>query len=493
MRINFNFLHRFTFLLIFCLLTVEIGSAQKTDVPSSRQITVKVDEYMNAAVKFNHFSGSVLVARDGQPVISKGYGMANYELNIPNTPQTVFRIGSITKPFTAMAIMILQERGKLNVNDPICKFLENCPAAWQPITIRHSLTHTSGMVNYTNLPDAPKGLTRYTSAEFVDLLRGKPLEFTPGENFAYNNSGYYLLGLIIEKTSGKTYEEFLRDNIFAPLGMKNSGYDDPRPLVANRASGYRRAGSTFVNATYLDMGFPYSAGALYSTTEDLFLWDKALYTEKLISRKSLDEKFTPFKDMDFLPGAKYAYGWAISKRSNRQMIEHGGDINGFSTYIRRFPADNVTVIVLSNQERFKVDKIADDLSDIVFGEPYKMPVMAITDLLTATIKQKGIAAGLQQYRELKRTQPNNYDFSERLLDRMGYDLLENKKVKEAIEIFKLNVEMFPQSSNVYDSLGEAYMLNGGKELAIKNYEKSLELDPKNTNAVDMLKKLRGKN
>ena len=182
--------------------------------------------------------------------------MANYELNIPNTPQTVFRIGSITKQFTAMAIMILQERGKLNVNDPICKFLENCPAAWQPITIRHSLTHTSGMVNYTNLPDAPKGLTRYTSAEFVDLLRGKPLEFTPGEKFAYNNSGYYLLGLIIEKTSGKTYEEFLRDNIFAPLGMKNSGYDDPRPLVANRASGYRRAGSTFVNATYLDMGFP---------------------------------------------------------------------------------------------------------------------------------------------------------------------------------------------------------------------------------------------
>ena len=196
MRINFNFLHRFTFLFVMCLLTVQIASAQKTVVPSSRQITVKVDEYMNAAVKFNHFSGSVLVARDGQPVISKGYGMANYELNVPNTPQTVFRIGSITKQFTAMAIMMLQERGKLNVNDPICKHLENCPAVWQPVTIRHLLTNTSGILNYTELSGFDKMSTR---AELVDLFRDKPLEFTPGEKFAYSNSGYYLLGLIIEK------------------------------------------------------------------------------------------------------------------------------------------------------------------------------------------------------------------------------------------------------------------------------------------------------
>ncbi len=478
-----------------CLVLTQPSAAQNTSSsrPSDRQIAAKVDEYLTTAHKLRNFTGSVLVARDGKPIISKGYGMANYELNVPNAPQTVFRVGSITKQFTAMAIIMLQERGKLNVEDPICKFLENCPAVWQPITIRHALTHTSGMINYTNLRDAPKGLSSYSPAELVDLLRSKPLEFTPGEKFAYNNSGYYLLGLIIEKTSGKPYAEFLRDNIFTPLGMKNSGYDDSLALVPNRASGYRRVGQTFVNATYTDMGFPYAAGALYSTTEDLLLWDKALYMEKLVSRKSLDETFTAYKEIDFMPGSKYAYGWAISKRSNRQMIEHGGDINGFSTWFRRFAADKVTVIVLSNQQRYKVDKVADDLSDIAFGESYKLPVMAISDLLAATIEGKGIETAVQQYRDLKRKQPDNYDFSERLLDRLGYDLLESKKMKEAIEILKLNVEGFPQSSNAYDSLGEAYMLNGDKVPAIKNYEKSLELDAKNTNAVDMLKKLRAGN
>ncbi len=430
MRINFNFLHRFTFLFVMCLLTVQFASAQKIVVPSSRQITVKVDEYMNAAVKFNHFSGSVLVARDGQPVISKGYGMANYELNVPNTPQTVFRIGSITKQFTAMAIMMLQERGKLNVNDPICKHLENCPAAWQPVTIRHLLTNTSGILNYTELSGFDKMSTR---AELVDLFRDKPLEFTPGEKFAYSNSGYYLLGLIIEKSSGKPYAEFLRDNIFVPLGMKNSGYDDSHTLLPNRANGYEWEGKSFINAGYINMATPYSAGALYSTTEDLLLWDKALYTEKLVSRKSLDEMFAPFRELvrDGWEGYAYAYGWMIGKQSGRQVSRHDGGIRGFSTDIIRFPSERVTVIVLSNNQTVIPYKLANDLSAIVFGAPYKLPVLHISEVLAATIEQKGIAAALQQYRELKRTQPNNYDFSERLLDRLGYYLLENKKVKEA--------------------------------------------------------------
>lgn len=488
---TFTCINRSALSVALYLLGVYFGFAQSPPGPSDLHIAAKADEYMNAAFKFDHFSGSVLVARNGVPVLSKGYGMANYELSVSNTPQTVFRVGSITKQFTAMAIMMLQERGKLNANNPICRFLDNCPAAWQPVTIRHLLTHTSGIINYTNLPDSPKlSVKPTTSAEMVNLLRDKPLEFTPGENFAYSNSGYYLLGLMIEKTSGKPYAEFLRDNIFTPLGMSKSGYDDSRTLLPNRASGYRWIGKTFVNADYLDMGYPYSAGSLYSTTGDMLLWDKALYTEKLISRKSLEEMFTPFKEMDFLPGVMYAYGWGIGKRANRQSVEHGGDINGFSSWVRRFPSDHVTVIVLSNKQRGKVDKITDDLSAIAFGAPYKLPVPPVTDLLAATIEKGGIDLALQQYRELKRVQLDKYDFSESVFDTLGYDLLRGKKVKEAIEIFKLNVEAYPRSSNVYDSLAEAYMVNGDKELAIRNYEKSLELDPKNTNAVDMLKKLR---
>lgn len=492
MRISFIRINRFVTLAALCLFSVQLALAQNRTAPSAQQIAAKVDEYLNAAVKFNHFSGSVLVARDGQPVISKGYGMANYELNVPNTPQTVFRIGSITKQFTAMTIMMLQERGKLNVNDPICIHLENCPAAWQPVTLRHLLTNTSGIPSYTELPDFDKISTR---AELLDLFRDKPLEFTPGEKFAYSNSGYYLLGLIIEKASGKPYAEFLRDNIFVPLGMKNSGYDDSQTLLPNRANGYEWEGKSFINARYINMATPYSAGALYSTTEDLLLWDKALYTEKLVSRKSLDEMFAPFRELvrDGWEGYAYAYGWMIGKQSGRQVSRHDGGIRGFSTDIIRFPSERVTVIVLSNNQDVVPYKLANDLSAIAFGAPYKLPVLPVSEVLAATIAQKGIAPALQQYRELKRTRPDNYDFSEPVLDRLGYDLLRSQKVKEAIEIFKLNVEMFPQAFNVYDSLGEAYMVNGDKELAIKNYEKALELNPQNTNSVNMLKKLRGSN
>ena len=496
MPINFISMNRFVSLAALCLFNVQFGLAQNQTTPPAQQIAAKVDEYLNAAVKFNHFSGSVLVARDGQPIMSKGYGMANYELNVPNTPNTVFRIASITKQFTATATMMLQERGKLDVNDPICKHLENCPAAWKPVTIRHLLTNTSGIQSYTELPDFGKlSVQPTTSAEILDLFRDKPLAFTPGEKFAYSNSGYYLLGLLIEKASGKPYAEFLRDNIFVPLGMKNSGYDDSHTLLPNRANGYEWEGKSFINARYINMATPYSAGALYSTTEDLLLWDKALYTEKLVSRKSFDEMSAPFRELvrDGWGGYAYAYGWMIGKQSGRQVSRHDGGIRGFSTDIIRFPSERVTVIVLSNNQDVVPYKLANDLSAIVFGAPYKLPVLAVSEVLAATIEQKGIAAALQQYRELKRTRPDNYDFSEPVLDRLGYDLLRSQKVKEAIEIFKLNVEMFPQAFNVYDSLGEAYMVNGDKELAIKNYEKALELNPQNTNSVNMLKKLRGSN
>ena len=261
--------------------------------------------------------------------------------------------------------------------------------------------------------------------------------------------------------------------------MKNSGYDDSQTLVPNRANGYEWEGKSFINAGYINMATPYSAGALYSTTEDLLLWDKALYTEKLVSRKSLDEMFAPFRELvrDGWEGYAYAYGWMIGKQSGRQVSRHDGGIRGFSTDIIRFPSERVTVIVLSNNQNVIPYKLANDLSAIVFGAPYKLPVLPISEVLEATISQKGIAAALQQYRELKRTQPNNYDFSEPVLDRLGYDLLRSQKLKEAIEIFKLNVEMFPQASNVYDSLGEAYMVNGDKELADQKLRKVSGIGP----------------
>ncbi|MEG4286439.1 serine hydrolase domain-containing protein [Microcoleus sp. A006_D1] len=368
MPINFSRMNRFVALVVLCLLFIQLASAQILAAPQlKQQIVVKAEEYMNAAVKVNRFSGSILVARDGKPLISKGYGMANLELDVPNKPQTVFRLGSLTKQFTAMAIMILQERGKLHTNDLICNYLSDCPAAWQSITIRSLLTHTSGIPNYTSLPNFLQTMQLpSTHANLVERFKNMPLEFTPGEKFKYTNSGYYLLGMIIEQVSGKSYPDFLQENIFAPLGMTHTGYDSHNRLIKNRAGGYELQDNSIINASYIDMSIPFAAGALYSTTEDLLLWDQALYTEKLVSRQILAEIFTPFKD-------GYGYGWGITKRFDRQMIGHDGSINGFFNSIIRFPSDHVTAIVLSNNQNAPSGEIASSLAAIVFGAPYKMP------------------------------------------------------------------------------------------------------------------------
>ncbi|HVG39387.1 MAG TPA: serine hydrolase [Pyrinomonadaceae bacterium] len=366
---KFSSVNQFIAFVALCLLFASPVPAQNAAAPSpsAQEISAKVDEYMNAAMRVNRFSGAVLVARNGQPVVSRGYGMANIELGVPNTPQTVFRLGSVTKQFTGMAIVLLQERGKLSVNDPVCKYLSDCPQAWQPITIKNLLTHTAGIPNYTEFPDYIKtAAVETTAAELTGRFRDKPLQFALGEKFAYSNSGYYLLGTIIERVSGKSYADFLLENIFAPLNMKQTGYDDPVRIIKNRAAGYARTSDGFINAAPISMSTAYAAGALYSTVEDLLLWDQALYTEKLVSRKSLDEAFTPFK-------SNYGYGWSIGKRFDRQVIAHGGGIFGFSTHIARYPADRVTVIVLSNVEGAPSGEIANSLAAIVFGAPYEIP------------------------------------------------------------------------------------------------------------------------
>lgn len=369
MHMNFSSLNRLAAFMVCCLLFIQHASAQSSAVSpqSAQQVAAKIDEYMNAAVKANGFSGSILVAREGRPIISKGYGMANYELDVPNTPQTVFRLGSITKQFTAAAIMILQEHGKLSINDSICKHLSDCPAPWGPITIRNLLTHTSGIPNYQSFPEAVKLMTLpVTHAQLIGRFRDKPLEFAPGEKFNYGSSNYYLLGVIIERVSGKSYTDFLQDNVFKPLGMISTGYDDSRRVIKHRAAGYEVRHGLLVNAPYYDMTIPFAGGALVSTTEDLLLWDNALYTEKLLSRKSLDEMFTPFKN-------EYGYGWDIGKMFDRSVMSHTGAIFGFRAKIERFPADRVTAIVLGNKTTAPSARIADDLAAIVFGVPYKIP------------------------------------------------------------------------------------------------------------------------
>lgn len=335
----------------------------------AQDLAPKADEIVNAYVKQKRFSGSVLVAKGGKVILSKGYGMANYELDVPNTPQTKFRLGSITKQFTALAITQLQERGLLNVEDPITKYLPDFPKeTGDKVTIFHLLTHTSGIPSFTNFPDYQQiKFNKFTGEKLIAWLKGKPLEFTPGENFKYNNSGYFLLGYIIEKVSGKTYEQFVQENIFTPLAMKNTGFDRNSALIKNRAAGYTVKNKELENSEYIDMTVPGGAGAMYSTVEDLYTWDRALYTEKLVKKATLEKIYTPYK-------SNYAYGWDVREQFKRKRISHGGGIDGFNTTIVRFVNDDTCIIALSNTVPATLGPMSEKLAALMFGEPFELPV-----------------------------------------------------------------------------------------------------------------------
>lgn len=473
--------------LLFCLSALQQALAAPSikPVPTAKQIVPMVDAYMQAAIEHDQFSGTVLIARDGVPLVSKGYGMANYELSVPNSPATVFGIASLTKQFTALAVMQLQERGKLKTSDRICEYLDDCPGSWQVITIHQLLTHTSGIPNFSSKPDWDEkiSLQSYTRQGFVDVFRDDPLQFAPGEKLKYSNSGYYLLGLIIERASKKTFAKFLEEEIFVPLGMKNSGLEDLRTLVPNHASGYYTSLNSFVKPPYMNAVSAYSNGGMHSTTGDLLLWDAALYSDKLVSRKSRDEIFTPFME-------GYGYGWKIGKKFDRPITEHSGSHNGFSTFILRFPSEHVTVIVLSNSDRTSATKAAYNLAAMVFGETVNFPKPQLRDVMTATILKDGVSAAIGQYRELQRVQSKAYDLGDEVLIDTGYDFLENGKVDDAIEVFKLGLEFFPKSSDFHDSLGHAYIEKGDRDLAIRSFEKMLEIEPDSEHGASMLKDLR---
>lgn len=328
---------------------------------SAQEIADRVDELMTAAMKSDHFNGSILITRNGKVIVSKGYGMSNIENDIPNTSQTKFRIGSLTKQFTAMAIMMLQERGKLNVEHSVCNYLTNCPEAWKPVTIHHLLTHSSGIPDYVNVWGYEKVLASPSPAtDILEIVKKAPVEFKPGKRFSYSSLGYILLGSVIEKSSGMPYEAFLRENIFKPLKMENTGYDNNKAILKHRAAGYSLQRNTLINAPYMDMSLPFAAGGLYSTVEDLQLWDEALYTEKLVGKKSLDAIFTAY-------AAEHGYGWQVTKHLNRKFIGHGGWINGFASSIARYPEDKLCVIVLSNLDSVPVNTMARSLAAIALG------------------------------------------------------------------------------------------------------------------------------
>jgi CubicO group peptidase (beta-lactamase class C family) len=326
------------------------------------QDIARMEQVVQSYVTDKKFMGSALVARGDEVLFSKGYGSANLEWQIPNSPSTKFRLGSITKQFTAASILLLEERGKLKVDDPVKKHMADAPASWDKITIYHLLTHSSGIPNFTSFPDyASKKVLPSPVAKTVERFRDKPLDFEPGEKFQYSNSGYILLGYLIEKLSGQSYEKFVQENIFTLLGMKDSGYDSNSTVIARRAEGYSSSPSGPVNAAFIDMSIPHGAGALYSTVEDLLKWEQGLFGGKLLSPASLQKMTSPFK-------GDYALGLIVTTAAGRKKLEHGGGIDGFNTHLVYFPETRVTVAVLANLNGSAPQEIAGKLSALAHGD-----------------------------------------------------------------------------------------------------------------------------
>ena len=473
-----------TTLLLFLML---VGFQPTLAQDKAAQIDALLTKYHD----YGLFNGAALVAENGNVLFKNGYGDAHMEWDIPNQPDTKFRLGSITKQFTAVLILQLMQEGKLTADDPISLHMPDYPnEGASKVTIHHLLNHTSGIPSYTSLPEFFPELSRnsYTPDEFVEVFADLPFDFEPGAEWRYNNSGYFLLGVIIEKITGMTYEDALQDRIFGPLGMDDTGYDHHGTILANRAAGYERQGAGYINAPYLDMSLPYSAGSLYSTVEDLYKWDRALYTDQVLPPDLKEKMFTPYMN-------DYGYGWAINERSvgetdqTVKTIGHGGGINGFNTLITRLPDDEHLVVLLNNTGGTQLGAMTQGITNILYGEPADTPRQPISQVMRKAIDEKGTEAAIEHYRHLKASEPDAYNFAENQLNGLGYEYLRGGDTETAIAVFKLNVEAYPEAFNPYDSLGEAYMEAGDNEKAIANYQKSIELNAGNENGKEMLKKL----
>jgi len=483
-----------TYRRAFLLSLLVILAFQVSAVAQSK--ANKIDSLVSLYHKYGQFNGSVLVADNGKVLYQNGFGPANMEWNIPNAPDTKFRLGSITKQFTATLILQLVEQGKIKLDGKLTDYLPDYRKdTGNKVTIHNLLSHTSGIPSYTSLPGFFQNVSRspFTVDDFIKKYASGELEFEPGTKFVYDNSGYFLLGAIIEKVTGKPYEQVLKENIFDPLGMKNSGYDRWGTILNKRATGYTRTPKGYQTAAYLDMSIPYAAGSLYSTVEDLYLWDQALYGDTVLTAKSKDLMFKPNLN-------NYGYGFVITKATLAPptklavpVIQHNGGINGFSTTIVRMTNEKRLIVLLDNAEDGQhLGDITLGIMSVLYDQPVDNPKRSIAETVMSTIAEKDVASAIAQYRELKAGKTaSEYNFGETELNQLGYQLLQMKKVTEAIEIFKLNVEMYPQSANAYDSLGEGYMVHGDKDLSIANYKKSFELDPKNTNATAKLAELTG--
>ena len=453
----------------------------------AQDITDQLDAYMTASSDYGLFNGTVLVADGGEVIYEKGFGEADMTWDIPNTPETRFRIASLTKQFTAALVLRLVEAGRLDLDAPISTYLPDYPAAQADnVTLHHLLSHTGGVPEHTSRLDMNEIMRRtYDTEDFLTLFADEPLDFEPGSQFAYSNSGYYLLGVIIETVTGRSYASALQEVILDPLGLDATTYDPFPEIVPQMAHGYMSSGSDYVSAPYIDTSVPYAAGMLISTARDLFTWTEALHGGEVFDNaETLTRMTTPVLD-------DYAYGIGVSTlpfAGGVRAVAHSGGIPGFSTMLIHFPEDDRTIVVLDNTQG-SASRHARSLAGLLYGQPVPLPRQPVGRAVAERIESDGLDAAVAFYRSLRAGDASGYTMAEDELNALGYAYLGRGEIETAVRIFQLNVEAYPDAFNPHDSLGEAYLAAGDTERGIASYQRSLDLNPANDNARDVLERL----
>ena len=488
-------------IIIFAVVTFNLSS-----LCYSQDIENKLDSFFTTLSNQYHLNGCVLIADKGEVLYKNAFGYSDFNVKRKLTTNSMFELASISKQFTAMGIMMLCEKGLLNYSSNIRKFFPGLP--YDSITIRNLLNHTSGLIDSEDLINRYWDRTKIiTNEDILNLLREHQpsLLFQPGEKYKYSNTGYIILALIIEKVSGLTYGEYVKQNIFIPAGMERTmvyrrrfmpedindyafGY-----VLSLKDKGYSLPDSVERVKRVITLDGLLGEKSISSTVEDLFKWDRCLYTNKLLSQETLQEAFISGKlndgsdiDIDY-KGHSYGFGWRVHNSNDGKMVWHTGHYPGYSNLIMRYVDIDRTIICLSNNG-YEFYPIMNTINDILNNESVTFPLPFFAEQLRRMFIDNDISS-IQDSIMAMVDNKTEYIIIESKVNGLGYDLLNLHRLNDAIAVFTCNTQLFPNSANVFDSLGEAYMKNGEYDLAVSNYKKSLELNPQNHNAVEMLKKI----
>lgn len=476
----------FHFVAALCLVACGAGNS-----PAS--IEIELDRLLSSCNGNGLFHGSVLVAKGGRVAYEKSFGTVNHDSEERITPDHAFRLASVGKGFTAMAVMILEEDGKLSYEDDVKKHLPGFP--YDGVTIRHILNHTSGLPDYVKLMDQHWDIEHKNTPERMVATSGDalakfiehrpPVLFEPGERYKYSNTGYIMLGLVVESASGARFAEFLKERIFEPIEMTRTLLYSPieDPPIGSRVFGFEITpdGCEAVATDHHYLNGMYGDGEIYSIPSDMFRWDQALYSEKLVSRETIDAAFSPAILNDGST-SNYGFGWGISvDEEGRKVVSHSGGWVGFKTQIvREIEERNLTVILSTGSHaRFWDLRLA--VADVVNEREYEIPAMPVSWIVGRAVRAGGVDAAVERYRELTASIPEPGNYYEYRLYGLGRFYLEKRDFEKAIAVLQLDVQSYPDSARVHNALGVAYMRAEMPEFAEKSFRRSLSLDPGDRN------------